>query len=120
MHSTDIFIFRPRVSSFMDYQAHKKNGSDAGVPTTIGHAEGPVGTSDAGGPRPSQVVFSALADAGVGLTDAGETVYEAVDLDAIDGLFGRETGSSVSVSFEYRDHRVVVEGDDRVRVYVRA
>lgn len=86
----------------------------------IGYAEGAVESSDVGSIRPSQVVFSALADAGVGLTDAGEAVYEAVDLDAIDGLFGRGTGTPVSVAFEYRDHQVVVEGDERIRVFVRA
>jgi hypothetical protein len=69
---------------------------------------------------PSDAVLAALSSARVDLTDSRPPVADVVDLDAVDSLFDRSAGrvpADLSVEFDYRDRRVVVEGTGVVRVF---
>jgi len=68
----------------------------------------------------SDAVLAALSSARVDLMDSRPPVADVVDLDAVDALFDRPVESvpaDLSVQFEYRDRRVVVEGTGVVRVF---
>ena len=68
----------------------------------------------------SDAVLAALSSARVDLMDSRPPVADVVDLDAVDSLFDRSAGrvpADLSVEFDYRDRRVVVEGTGVVRVF---
>lgn len=83
-------------------------------------ARGEVGVERAIGDAPvSTVVIEAIADAAsVEPTKLDLTLYEAVDLDALDRLC-RGGGEELVVEFSIDDYRVRVRGDRSVIVEAR-
>ena len=67
----------------------------------------------ASSPRASTVVLEALEQyAGIDPDESDFRLYDAVDPDALDSLFGRRPDTNLSVEFDVRDATMTVWRDD--------